>query len=58
MSNVVEFPRRPGRSRRKPRRDDVVTYRVGAELADTAEPLWRRLELASDLFLDEVHAVL
>lgn len=58
MSNVVEFPRRFGRSRRKPRLDHVVTFRVRVELADTAEPLWRRLELASNLFLDDVHAVL
>lgn len=58
MPNVVEFPRSPGPSRRKPRLDRVVTYRVRVELADTAEPLWRRLELAGDLFLDDVHAVL
>lgn len=58
MSNVVEFPRRSGRSRRKPRLEHVVTYRVRVELTDTAEPLWRRLELASDLFLDDVHVVL
>jgi hypothetical protein len=45
-------------SRRRPRRDDVVTYRVRVDLQGARPPLWRRLELASDLFLDEVHAVL
>ncbi len=45
-------------SRRRPRRSDVVTYRVRVDLADTKPPLWRRLELASDLFLDDVHEVL
>jgi len=42
-------------SRRRPRRDTVVTYRVRAALAGTDPALWRRLDLASDLFLDEVH---
>jgi hypothetical protein len=45
-------------SRRRPRRTDVVTYRVRVDLAETKPPLWRRLELASDLFLDEVHDVI
>lgn len=45
-------------SRRRPRRPDVVTYRVRVDLTGTKPPLWRRLELASDLFLDEVHEVI
>lgn len=45
-------------SRRRPRRPDVVTYRVRVDLKDTRPPLWRRLELSSDLFLDEVHRVI
>jgi hypothetical protein len=45
-------------SRRRPRRSDVVTYRVRVDLQQTRPPLWRRLELASDLFLDEVHGVI
>ncbi len=45
-------------SRRHPGRPDVVTYRVRVDLAGTSPPLWRRLELASDLYLDEVHAVI
>src|SRR5487761_1598770 len=47
-------PARPP-SRRRPRRSDVVRYRVQVELSGTQPALWRRLDLASDLFLDEVH---
>ena len=42
-------------SRRRPRRPDVVTYRVRVDLQGARPPLWRRLELSSDLLLDEVH---
>ncbi len=45
-------------SRRRPRRSGVMTYRVRVDLKDTRPPLWRRLELSSDLFLDEVHRVI
>src|SRR5215471_6300545 len=45
-------------SRRRPRRPDVVTYRVRIDLKGTRPPLWRRLELASDLFLDQVHEII
>lgn len=45
-------------SRRRPRRSDVVTYRVRIDLNRTKPPLWRRLELASDLFLDQVHEII
>ncbi len=45
-------------SRRRPRRPNVVTYRVRVDLKQTKPPLWRRLELSSDLFLDEVHQVI
>lgn len=45
-------------SRRGPRRDDVATYRVRVEITGAKPPLWRRLELASDLFLNEVHDIL
>jgi hypothetical protein len=55
-ADQVEHMPRP--SRRRPRRGDVVTYRVRVDLAGTKPPLWRRLELASDLFLGEVHEVL
>jgi hypothetical protein len=45
-------------SRRRPRRPDVVTYRVRVDLKGTRPPLWRRLELSSDLQLNEVHQVI
>jgi hypothetical protein len=45
-------------SRRRPRRNAAVTYRVRIDLLDTRPPLWRRLELSSDLFLDELHEVI
>jgi hypothetical protein len=37
---------------------DVVTYRVRVDLTGTRPPLWRRLELASHMRLDELHDVL
>jgi hypothetical protein len=40
------------------RRADVVTYRVRVDLTETEPPLWRRLELASDTHLDELHDVI
>jgi hypothetical protein len=49
---------RTGPSRRREPRADVVTYRVRVELTGTTPPLWRRLELASDMRLDELHDVL
>ena len=45
-------------SQRRPRRNDVVTYRVRVDLKGTKPPLWRRLELASDLDLAEVHNII
>ncbi|WP_343602434.1 plasmid pRiA4b ORF-3 family protein [Mycobacterium sp.] len=44
--------------RRRPRRSETVTLRVRADLAGTKPPVWRRLELASDLFLNEVHEIM
>lgn len=52
------FTHEPAPSQRRPRRDDVVTYRVRVDLVGAKPPLWRRLELASDLMLHEVHDVL
>jgi hypothetical protein len=48
----------PVPSRRRERRSDVATYRVRVDLTGTEPPLWRRLELASDVHLDELHDVL
>lgn len=45
-------------SRRRPRRGDTVSYRVRIDLRGTKPPVWRRLELASDLHLDELHTVI
>jgi Plasmid pRiA4b ORF-3-like protein len=45
-------------SRRRTRRAEVGTYRVRVDLTGTKPPLWRRLELASDLFLDQVHEII
>jgi hypothetical protein len=53
----MEHDPTPPPSRRRPRRSDVVTYRVRIDLVGTKPPLWRRLELASDLYLDDVHDV-
>ncbi len=36
----------------------VVAYRIRVDLQGTKPPLWRRLELASDLFLDDLHDVI
>lgn len=52
------FEQQPPPSRRRPRRSGVVTYRVRIDLNRTRPPLWRRIELASDLFLDQVHEVI
>jgi hypothetical protein len=35
-----------------------MTYRVRVDLRGTKPPVWRRLELSSHLFLDEVHEIL
>jgi Plasmid pRiA4b ORF-3-like protein len=55
---IDPFERTPPPSRRRPRRPDVVTYRVRIDLTGTTPPLWRRLELASDLFLNDVHDII
>ena len=44
----------PGR----PRRRRSVTLRVRVDIEGLEPPIWRRLDLASDLTLDRVHAVL
>jgi hypothetical protein len=43
---------------RRPRRDTPATLRVRADLRDARPPIWRRLDIASDAHLDEVHRVL
>lgn len=56
LADAFEQARPP--SRRRQRRGDVVTYRVRIDLDRTKPPLWRRLEMASDLFLDQVHEII
>ena len=58
MPGLDPFGQTPPPSRRRARRADVVTFRVRVDLTGTKPPLWRRLELASDLFLNEVHEVI
>jgi hypothetical protein len=48
----------PPPSRRRPRRTDVVTYRIRVELLGTEPLLWRSLDVASDLRLDDLHGVI
>jgi hypothetical protein len=57
-AEVDPFARPPVPSRRRARRGDVATYRVRIDLTGTTPPLWRRLELASDMFLNELHDVI
>lgn len=45
-------------SRRHPPREDVVTFRVRVDLEGANPPIWRRLELASDLHLDALYVIL
>lgn len=53
------FERRTHNPRlRLPRRDEPVLLRVRVDLRDARPPIWRRLELRSDLTLDEVHELL
>jgi hypothetical protein len=56
--DIDPFARAAPPSRRRPRRPDVVKYRVRVDLKGARPPLWRRLELSSDLLLDEVHQVI
>lgn len=43
---------------RRPARDDVAIYRVRVDLDHAEPPIWRRLDLRSDLPLDVLHQVL
>jgi hypothetical protein len=58
MAGLDPFERAAPPSRRRARRNDVTTYQVRVDLVGTKPPLWRRLELDSDLFLDELHDIL
>src|SRR5262245_29936730 len=43
---------------RRPRLDAAAIYRIRVDLDHARPPIWRRLELRSDLPLDVVHQVL
>lgn len=49
-------PERP--ELRRPRRKERVTYRIRVDLDGSKPPIWRRLDLRSDLTLNVVHEVL
>jgi hypothetical protein len=43
---------------RYPRRRDIAIYRISVDLDDAQPPIWRRLDLRSNLTLDLLHQVL
>lgn len=47
-----------GPGRRHPRRETAATLRLYVQLEGSFPPVWRRIEIASDLGLDELHDVL
>ena len=51
-------PRWTGHPLRHKRRPRVMTYRVRLDLLDAKPPIWRRLDVASDLYLDDLHVVI
>ncbi|MGP4054913.1 plasmid pRiA4b ORF-3 family protein [Mycobacterium sp. 4D054] len=53
---VTDLESRP--DLRHPRRRDVVVYRVRVDIDGADPPIWRRIDLRSDLTLDFVHQVL
>ncbi len=44
--------------RRRPRRDALATLALHVQLREAFPPVWRRIEVASDLGLDDLHDVL
>jgi Plasmid pRiA4b ORF-3-like protein len=63
LTQFGQLPRRPSTGSppvcpRRDRRTDVVTLRVRVDLDDIRPPIWRRLDLASDLPLDGLHHIL
>lgn len=53
---AIQNKRRP--NRRRPRRADAVTYRVRIDLTGMKPPVWRRLDISSEMLLDQIHQVI
>ena len=59
MANIGKVPSQPPiAAGRRPRRDEVVTYRVRIDIKEAKPPIWRRLELGSDMLLNDLHEVI
>jgi hypothetical protein len=58
LGATPEQPRRPRPSRLREPLEEVFTYRVRVDLHEAKPPIWRRVELASDMPLDVLHRVL
>lgn len=56
LANRLAMPTRP--ELRRPRRMELATYRVRVDLDHAAPPIWRRLDVRSDLTLDLLHQIL
>ncbi len=48
----------PVPSRRRPRREESLTYRIRVDLDGIKPPIWRRIEVSSHLTLDRLHHLL
>ena len=57
MSNSPFQRAQPVPSRRRPPRDETVTYRIKIDLNGAEPSIWRRFKVASDLTLDRLHDV-
>jgi len=54
----VEVLLHPAPNCRCPRRQEIHTYRVRVDIVGARPRIWRRLEVSSDLMLDDLHVVL
>ena len=45
-------------SRRRPRQQELHTYRIRVDLAGARTPIWRLLDVSSDLMLDDLHVAI
>lgn len=58
MPDPVALDAGPPPCRRRSRRTEEVTYRLRVDLTGAQPPIWRRLELSSQMPLDELHLVI